>query len=391
MKKYLKVFLPVNNLDCDIFLPFALPIKLLTWFGLWIIKDSPSKYILYSLFMRAVTLLLVLLGVIYLWHLKDLLDFINIMCILPATIDLQIETVVFYFNMGNVLSLFDMIRECGRKYGIGESYRKQLLVVDKLFKFFFVGAIETIVSFSLFGIMSHEFICMIWTPFDLSVPFNFWSTLAFQIACTIPLTFWNISFIFFPVIFMTYIVGMLTELCEQLETIHYEPFFAMDGQVNKKWRNNRLELIKCIDYQLEIHEITEKFTSTFTVVFLLRGFSAIALFGTSAFAMIMISDVLILTKLLIYLALTMMSIFVPCYYGSKITDLSEKINKILFGSEWIQEDREYRRVLIIAMEYAKRPIKISTLGIFNVNLETFKAICESTYSMYCVFKNAMGK
>jgi hypothetical protein len=392
MKEFLRLFFPVSHLNFDILLPFELPTKLLKWFGMWITKESTRRYIIFCAILHFFIIdLTFLCGLFYLLYLKDILDFVNVMTLLPVIIDVEIESIIVFFSMDKILGLMDLIRECSREYGVGDSYKKALQTVDKAFKLFFVGALQTILSFSLFGIISQELICMIWTPYDLDDSLNFWLTLTYQIIVTVVTTFWNISFLYLPPIFMTYIIGMLMELCERLERIQFEPLFNTDGVLNLKWKNNRFELIKCIEYKLKIHEVTKKFVSTFTLVFVLRGFLAAELFATTVFSMIMISDVLILGKLLVYFVLTLISIFVPCFCGSKITELSERIGQIITGSEWMYEDKEYKKLVIIALENAKRPIKITALGLFDVDLKTFKSICESTYSMFCIFKKAMEK
>lgn len=81
-------------------------------------------------------------------------------------------------------------------------------------------------------------------------------------------------------------------------------------------------------------------------------------------------------------------IFLPCYYGTQITTMSEKLSTSFFHSSWAHEDIHYRCSAKIFMEFVKRPIKISAIGIFEVNLEAFKTMSNSAYSLYAVFKRA---
>lgn len=68
--------------------------------------------------------------------------------------------------------------------------------------------------------------------------------------------------------------------------------------------------------------------------------------------------------------------------------MSEKLSLSLFHSEWYLQDRRYKTSVNIFMEYSKKSIEFTALGVFTVNLENFTAICNSAYSLYAVFQEA---
>jgi odorant receptor len=81
-----------------------------------------------------------------------------------------------------------------------------------------------------------------------------------------------------------------------------------------------------------------------------------------------------------------LQIFLPCYFGSELSFASGKLSTALFGSEWIECDKEIKSMMKIFMENAKKEIKISAFNVFHVNLATFTTIGNSAYSYYTVLK-----
>lgn len=80
-------------------------------------------------------------------------------------------------------------------------------------------------------------------------------------------------------------------------------------------------------------------------------------------------------------------IFIPCYYGSEILAVSEKLSESLFHAGWIEEEKIFKAAMTIFLEKVKRPIRVSIFGVFEINLATFTTICRSAYSLYAVFKS----
>jgi hypothetical protein len=86
-----------------------------------------------------------------------------------------------------------------------------------------------------------------------------------------------------------------------------------------------------------------------------------------------------------------LQIFLPCYFGTELSLASGKLSTALFGSEWIETDREIKSTMKIFMENAKKEIEISAFNVFHVNLPTFTTIINSGYSFYTVLKRVNSK
>jgi len=80
-------------------------------------------------------------------------------------------------------------------------------------------------------------------------------------------------------------------------------------------------------------------------------------------------------------------IYIPSYFGQKMTGASEALSLTLFHSKYYEADRKVQSSMKIAMEHAKKPKKFRCAYILDISLETFVKIINSTYSLYAVLKN----
>lgn len=82
----------------------------------------------------------------------------------------------------------------------------------------------------------------------------------------------------------------------------------------------------------------------------------------------------------------LVQVFLPCYYGSELTSASEKVSTALFHSDWIGKDKKFRSAMKIVMENCQKPLKLCAWGFVFIDVEMFSAICNTTYTLYAVFK-----
>jgi odorant receptor len=86
-----------------------------------------------------------------------------------------------------------------------------------------------------------------------------------------------------------------------------------------------------------------------------------------------------------------LEIFLPCFFGSKLSFASSRLSSALFGSEWIETDKEFKTLMKMFMENTKVDTKISAFGVFQVNLVTFTKILNSAYSLFAAIKTINTK
>lgn len=63
-------------------------------------------------------------------------------------------------------------------------------------------------------------------------------------------------------------------------------------------------------------------------------------------------------------------IFVPCYFGSVVTQKSNEITRHIYESNWIPQTEKYKQAYRIFVERTFYPIKLHAGGYFVLGLET---------------------
>jgi 7tm Odorant receptor len=72
-------------------------------------------------------------------------------------------------------------------------------------------------------------------------------------------------------------------------------------------------------------------------------------------------------------------IYFPCFYANEVTFKSELVLTEAYRSQWFDQDEEYKKILKIFMERIKSPIRMSALGVVDINLQTFLRVKQLVY------------
>lgn len=278
-------------MDFDIFLPFKIPLKILKIFGLWQTKKSSYGYFVYGIIMHLFFLeVFTILQFGYLFSFKTFADFANLMSMLPTYFALCVKSINWFYNLSQIEALFDLITENLNAGVITEKMKNHVIRVDKIFKIFWGSAAASCVLGAFVPFVAHEFPYRMWFPYDYeSNSTLFYLAAIYQIVDTLCYSGVDIVFDTFPVMFMSYILGMLEQLGERLESLKKCKPFNEDGSRNEKNVDNAKELLKCITYQKNILEINRRVEKFFSVVFLVRGLMSTLILCTTSFALTIVN------------------------------------------------------------------------------------------------------
>jgi len=64
-------------------------------------------------------------------------------------------------------------------------------------------------------------------------------------------------------------------------------------------------------------------------------------------------------------------ILLTTYFGNEIQLKSAATFNAIYHSDWINADKEFSKLCLIAMENMKQPIVLKCYSIFEINLESF--------------------
>jgi len=81
---------------------------------------------------------------------------------------------------------------------------------------------------------------------------------------------------------------------------------------------------------------------------------------------------------LCYITSTLLQILVPAYFGNEIQVNSAAAFNAIYHSDWINADKEYKKLCLIAMENMKKPIKLRAYSIFQIDLDSFLFVSRRT-------------
>jgi hypothetical protein len=84
-------------------------------------------------------------------------------------------------------------------------------------------------------------------------------------------------------------------------------------------------------------------------------------------------------------------IFLHCLYGQEVTLISDEFSTSLFHSKWILTNMKTQKSVKFLMENFKKELKISSFGIYTLNLSSFMTILNSAYSYLMLLRQLKSK
>jgi hypothetical protein len=369
----IKIFYPIFYLNEANLTPLVIPIWSLKIKGLFIIKSASTRYISYCIVMHLVfTEINLLAQLIHVLSIKSFVQLTKVLSTFPSFICAFMEDIVILTYINEFLDLIHTLRMIIHEHGMSTNSRNRLDFITKFHKFYMVQSALALVVTMVAAPFFHDFGYPMWTPFDSQYSHLYWLTYLYQTSLVLVVGCTSVGVILLPSIFMAYTLGFLEQLCAKLE--------------NRKTGDNKKTLIDCIKFHLQICELNEKVQKLFSFTLLLRRLLTSVILCTTIFLLITFAEGQMIFKYVTYSFNMLIAVAIPSFYGSQITEMSSKITNCLFHSDWMYEGTEYRKIMKIAMEVSKRPLRIQVAGVVDVNLQTFLGACKSTYSLYTICK-----
>lgn len=276
----------------DILLPFKLPLGILKVFGFWRTKDSSWTYLIYGIFMHLVFVdIFTLLQFAYLFTFETFEDFANLMSLFPTFIACVFKSLNMFYNLEAIANLIMVLREMMEGQTLSENFKSHLKGADKAFKIFWGAALASCVTGALVPFQQHLL------PYRMLFPYNyenseilFWMSAFYQILVTTSICGAVTVFDTLPVMFMSYIIGMLEQLCERLEALKKQSLLNADEAMNREIATtNSAELVKCVEYHLKIIKLSKRVEEIFSTVLFIQGMMSTLILCTTSFALTIVS------------------------------------------------------------------------------------------------------
>jgi 7tm Odorant receptor len=233
--------------------------------------------------------LFMILQFMYLFTFESLEDFANLMTMLPTYIMCIVKTVNLFYKMKKIYELFALIEQT---YTTGLASKISFRHVEHIYKVFIAFWLSAVMSCVVGGIgsfKSRELPYRMWLPNNgLENELVFWCSAIYATVNTTCLSGVDIVLDVLPVFFMSYVLEMLEEVCEQLEEIK-SPREILSEDIGSNPETNRDKLIKCVKLHLRAVDIAQKVEEVFATALFVRGLMSTLIFCTTAFALTVVS------------------------------------------------------------------------------------------------------
>ncbi|XP_037911476.1 odorant receptor 33b-like isoform X3 [Hermetia illucens] len=85
-----------------------------------------------------------------------------------------------------------------------------------------------------------------------------------------------------------------------------------------------------------------------------------------------------------YFLCIILEIALYCYFGDELVVESSQITDAIYSCNWMDQDKMFKKNLLVFMQSTQEGMTIVAGGIFPVNLTTFVSVLKSSYSFFAV-------
>ncbi|EDV54073.1 odorant receptor 94b [Drosophila erecta] len=85
-----------------------------------------------------------------------------------------------------------------------------------------------------------------------------------------------------------------------------------------------------------------------------------------------------------FVAVMIIQIFLPCYYGNELTFHASALTNSVFGANWLEYSVGTRKLLNCYMELLKRPVKVRAGVFFEIGLPIFVRTINNAYTFFAL-------
>ncbi|KAG6444235.1 odorant receptor Or1 [Manduca sexta] len=160
--------------------------------------------------------------------------------------------------------------------------------------------------------------------------------------------------------------------------------FYTGPEIEKALENS---LLNCLRQHQMLIGCVEKFSRTYSYGFMTQLLSSMA---AICVVMVQVSQdassfksVRLVTSLAFFFAM-IIQLAIQCFTGNELTLQAERISDAVMQSKWERMPPRLRRLLIIMMMRAQRPLRLTAAGFANMDNACFLSILKAAYSYYAV-------
>nr|WCC57384.1 odorant receptor 45 [Papilio dardanus] len=374
---------------------FSRPRRVLKVLGIWPKPRPMFLHSFYTAFIMLTQYAFILFEFVYIagvWGNIEEMSEASYLLFTQASVCYKVT--VFILNKKNLNSLMEYMEV--------EIFKPQTETQEKIL----IKLSDKIKSLCMFFLISAQTTCTLWAlvplldgtgdkffPFRIWMPFGPEKSPQFEIGYVYQMGSIYISAsLFFSVDSVT--LGMIMFGCAQLEVIidklqemQSVPLSSKltDGQRTMRILNNNKLFVECIDQHQTVIRFIELVENTYhaNIFFQLSGTVAIICIIGLRITMSEPSSIQFYS-MLIYMVTMLSQLLLYCWCGSELTTRSQELRDSLYQSLWYEQDKKFKKLMLITMECMKKPIVFKAGHYIPLSRPTFVSILRSSYSFFAV-------
>ncbi|XP_037911475.1 odorant receptor 2a-like isoform X2 [Hermetia illucens] len=344
--------------------------------GIYLTTDSTILYVV----MITMSTSLPVGMIIFLFEMESLKDILTNLSTNISAIAIILKFANIFSRRESILDVNAWVRQLDSRSTSAQEQEYLRSAVHTAHRMFYVTLVMFIVAvaigeFGAFLSLERRLVCPAWYPFD-------WrhSTWKYSIArghqsvvfliCLLQ----NVSSDTFPAIYMHVLKTHVKTLNIRTRRL------GMDA--TESWQATNAELIQCIkDQQMYFHTVRKVTSPAIFVQFLATVIdaciTAVCVFCVEGnlFEAIFFGQ---------YFLCIILEIALYCYFGDELVVESSQITDAIYSCNWMDQDKMFKKNLLVFMQSTQEGMTIVAGGIFPVNLTTFVSVLKSSYSFFAV-------
>nr|QUP79568.1 odorant receptor 8 [Monochamus saltuarius] len=147
-------------------------------------------------------------------------------------------------------------------------------------------------------------------------------------------------------------------------------------------------ICRCIEHYDAIYEYVEDLESTYSVAVFSQFLTSSISIGICCLHLsvsVPFSVPFIATST--FTVALLMEQFMYCFSGTLLRDESDTVITAIYMGDWYNYNQKCKKALLILMERAKRPMKVTAGKLMDLTVETFTTIIRRSYSLVAVMRN----
>ncbi|XP_078032556.1 uncharacterized protein LOC144467570 [Augochlora pura] len=162
----------------------------------------------------------------------------------------------------------------------------------------------------------------------------------------------------------------------------YSQFEILRHRLQNVHRNENDLVKRCAYHHDQIYKFANMVNNEFKSVTFMQFLESAAVLCFSLYQLTLSELDGSLADVALYVACTLLQILYFCWFGNEVKLKSLEVPAMIFETEWTSLSNKTKKILLMMMNRATVPIEFTSFHIVIVNLETFKTLVKTSYSVF---------